>query len=106
MKLSVEEAARDETLQRVIVRSLDHCVYTASALVAGGECILTDERGRTLRARNLLAMRESLASLAHCPAVLRQDSAYDEMVGQAPDGPANTLEIPLSLAAVDGDMLS
>jgi Family of unknown function (DUF6482) len=105
MKLSVTEAARAADVLGVIVHSHDRCVYTASVRVAGGECILTDDRGCSLRARNLLDMRRALEPLAHLPAVLRQDSPYDEMVGQSAPGAGNTLEIPLILRGVAGDVL-
>jgi hypothetical protein len=104
MKLSLAEAARAGNIDRVVVRSLDQCVYTAAVIIAGEECALTDAEGRSLRARNLLDMRQQLAPLSHLPATLRQLSAYDEMVGQ-PAGGSNALEIPLALAGVEGDML-
>lgn len=106
MKLSLTEAARAEGVEAVVVRSLDRCVYTASVRVAGDEYILIDDRGVSLRASNLLDIRRSLAPLAHLPAVLRQNSAYDEMVGQAVSDADNALELPLILRGVDGDMLS
>ena len=105
MKLSLSEAARSAEVHAVVVRSLDRCVYTAAVRLAGEEYILTDDHGRALRARNLLDMRRSLAPLAHLPAVLRQDSSYDEMIGLAVSGAGNAMEIPLSLRGVEGDML-
>lgn len=106
MRLSLIEAARSANVERVVVHSLDRCVYTASVLVAGDECILVDDSGRSLRARNLVDIRRSLAPLSHLPAILRQSCAYDEMVGQAVRGASNVLEIPIVLGGVEGDILS
>jgi len=44
-------------------------------------------------------MRERFETLAIPEAVLRQESPYDEMVGQATKYHSNRLEVPLGMSA-------
>ncbi len=96
MKMTVAKARR-AGIGRLIVESVDLSIYLARAEL-GGECVLlVGDDGKPLRTRNLQAMKEVLAPLAHWPSVLRQRSAYDEMCGQTSAPADNTLEVPLDL---------
>ena len=85
-------------LDALIIHSLDMCLYQASVRVNAGdktEILLCDERGKLLKTHSLLQMQKLCSQLPVRQQLLRQYSAYDEMVG----GPAKTdnrLEVPLT----------
>jgi hypothetical protein len=80
-----------------VIRSLDQALYQVTLVVDGRERLLTEDNGRVFRRHSLLEVREALQALPLDSAVLRQDSAYDEMIGQPGRERDNTLEVPLSL---------
>lgn len=82
-------------VQRLVIESVDLSLYIAHAEIDGRSYLLTDDRGAVLKTHNLLAMKEQLAPLQAAERVLRQRSAYDEMVGSAVPGGDNTLEVRL-----------
>jgi hypothetical protein len=89
---------------RIIIDSVDLSLYIALAEVRGRECLLLDDAGRPLKARSLADMKRALAGITYAPWVLRQRSAYDEMVGHAHAATDNALEVPVShQRAQDGD---
>lgn len=88
-------ALRGQALDRLVIESVDLSLYIAYAEEAGARHLITDERGRTLKTRNLLDMKTALAGLNATQRVLIQRSSYDEMVGQSFAPADNSLEIPL-----------
>ena len=58
--------------------------------------MLVDKKGVTIRSRNLQSMREMLKVLPVRSITLRQESAYDEMVGQPVRESSNALEVNIS----------
>jgi hypothetical protein len=93
VKLSLRQL-RGRQVQRLIIESVDLSLYIAQAEIDGECFLLTDEQGRALRSHNLLGMKERLRDVEADQRVLRQRSAYDEMVGSAGGGD-NLLEVPL-----------
>ena len=81
----------------VIVHSMDGALYTATVVEGGRERVLVGDDGRVLRCRSLQGMREALCGLPIASLTLRQQSAYDEMVGQPPRAHSNILEVPLAI---------
>ena len=79
----------------MIIHSLDPSIYQVSVELDGIERPLWETPERLLTRRNLTALRELFSALEIGALVLRQQSAYDEMVGQPQRGGANTLEVPL-----------
>lgn len=98
MKISLAELRRLAPT-RVIIESVDLSLYIAHAFVDGEQCLIVDASGKVLKTRNLLDMKAHLAALKTAELVLRQRSAYDEMVGQSWDTADNTLELPVSADA-------
>jgi hypothetical protein len=98
MKLSLVEFAQFEDPVPVVIYSLERALYQVMVVVDGREKLLVEESGRTFRRHNLQQVREMLRLLPVSSLVLRQFSAYDEMVGQPPRAEDNLLEIPLSTA--------
>ncbi|MCK9505410.1 MAG: DUF6482 family protein [Porticoccaceae bacterium] len=96
MKLLFNQLASYEPLAKVVVVSLDPSFYQLLAVVDGVEHLVWETEEKILSQRNLTAMREKLADLAIGEVVLRQESAYDEMVGQPVRAQSNALEVKLN----------
>ncbi len=105
MKISLRQFAELGDKVRVIVHSLDNALYQVTVVIDGSECLLVDGNGRPLRFHSLQRVRELLQRLPVASLVLRQQSAYDEMIGQAPREGENTLEVPLSLPEAEPPFL-
>jgi len=96
MKITLQQLQNSVGLKRVVVHSLDFSIYLAYAEFAEGVFLVTEADGKPLRTSNVTAMKQRLAAVAAPELCLRQQSAYDEMVGQPPRAGSNALEIPLS----------
>ena len=96
MKRTLKELAAHGQIDRLVIRSVDLSLYIAVAEMAGDDCLITNNDGSTLRTRNLLEMKQAVAGLPFDELVLRQESAYDEMVGQPCREGSNALEVGLS----------
>lgn len=94
MKRSLSSLRR-RPIERLVIESVDLSLYIAHAEVDGRSYLLTDDSGAILKTHNLLAMKERLAGLEAVERVLRQRSAYDEMVGSTVAAGDNTLEVRL-----------
>ena len=88
-------ALRGQAIDRLVIESVDLSLYIAHAERAGERHLITDERGRALKTRNLLDMKSALAGLNAAQRVLVQRSSYDEMVGQSFAPADNALEVTL-----------
>ena len=99
MRISVKEFAALGCEVPVVIHSLDQALYQVTVIVEGAERLLVDADQKPLRSHSLQQMREVLARLPVASLVLRQQSAYDEMIGQGVREGDNMLEIPLSLPA-------
>ena len=98
MKIHLRDIKNFPSPPRAIVYSLDQSVYQVFIETTSGEAILLDNNGRVFRRRNLQAVREDLKTFAISGLLLRQHSAYDEMINQPLREQGNMLELPLSLA--------
>ena len=79
----------------MIIQSL-HCqLYQLLVECDGEEQPVYDRKGRLVRHSNRLGLQALFENLEVEELVLRQLSAYDEMVGQPPREGDNCLEIPL-----------
>lgn len=96
MKITLQQLQNSVGLTRMVVYSLDLSIYLAYAEFSEEAFLVTEIDGKPLRTSNLTAMKQRLAGVAAPELYLRQQSAYDEMVGQPLRDGANTLEIPLS----------
>ncbi len=101
MKLALSALAQCGELDAVVIHSLDMCLYQASVRRHGEDVWIATEQGPLLTTRSLLAMQQQLASLQATVFLLRQQSAYDEMVGAA-EKTDNTLEVPLQMPPLCG----
>jgi hypothetical protein len=96
MKLQFNDLAAMQPLARVAVLSLAPGFYQLQVKVDSLEQPVWDTDGHLFTRRNLNAVREALAGLAITELVLRQESAYDEMIGQPLRKGSNALEVPLA----------
>ena len=97
MKLSFRDVLSRGVPVVAVVQSLEQALYQVMVIADGKECLLTENDGKTFRRSSLSAVREALQLLPLAALSLRQQSPYDEMVGQPLRQQDNTLEVPLSL---------
>ncbi len=97
MKISIDEFAALRHAVAVVIHSLDPALYQVTVAIEGQERLLVGSDGRPLRSRSLAQLRDVLARFPVASLMLRQQSAYDEMIGQAPREGPNILEVPLAL---------
>jgi len=83
-------------VDKLIYHSIDLSLYQVSAIINGEEQYVCDERGKLLRSFNLIELQKLLRKVAAEKTVLRQTSAYDEMIGGPEKGESNALEVPLT----------
>ena len=96
MKITLQQLQRSTGLKRIVIHSLDCSIYLAYADFDGDALLVTEPDGKPLRTRNVTAMKQRLAEVPVPALFLRQQSAYDEMVGQPPREGDNSLELPLA----------
>lgn len=95
MKLSLAELKRQPVIAKIIIRSLDLCLYQALVEIDGQECLITDNQGRALKANSMLALQAVFDDMPVECMVMRHESAYDEMINQPLRTHSNRLEVPL-----------
>ncbi len=95
MPVSLETLKCSPTIEKVVVDSLESSLYQCSVVMAGEEFLVVDPRGQPLRSSCVVKMQDLFDGLPVKAMVLRQRSAYDEMIGQPLRCGENTLEVPL-----------
>lgn len=95
MTIRMSEVRKLAHIPKVIVHSLDLCLYQVSVEIDGQEHIVTDSQGKMLRAHSTLEMQTLFEELPVGKLVLRHQSAYDEMINQPVRQGSNMLEVPL-----------
>ncbi|NTS76224.1 hypothetical protein HR060_05025 [Catenovulum sp. SM1970] len=95
MKLFYKDLA-NKRIDKLVINSLEQALYQAIVVIDGTEHVVWDTDKKTLLTRNLTQMREYFETYDIIEVVLRHESPYDEMVGQAPKESSNRLEVPLS----------
>ena len=96
MAISVSTLNKYFVVEKLIYHSIDLSLYQASAIIDGVEHYVSDERGKLLRSTKLLELQKQLRKVAAESTVLRQTSAYDEMIGGPEKGESNALEVPVA----------
>lgn len=94
MAISLKALKKLTTLERVIIHSVDLSLYLVSVIIDDEEHYVVDDNDRPVRSHNKLALQSLFDRHEVKAMVLRQQSAYDEMVGQ-PVKESNTLEVSL-----------
>lgn len=84
-----------DPIEKVIIVSLDLALYQVNVLLDGQELLVSDKKGKPLRARNTLEIEALFEGYNVKDMVLRHESAYDEMVNQPMRQGSNRMEVPL-----------
>ena len=84
------------SIDKLVYHSLDQSLYQVSVIIEGEESYISDDNGKLLRSHNLNELQKKMRKIKAKKTVLRQDSAYDEMIGGTIKISANTLEVPLA----------
>ena len=96
VKLKLKEIRQKSGIDRFVIESVDLSLYIAFVQVDGVEHLIADNTGKPLKTTNLLSMQRQIKQFGQVESVLRQRSAYDEMVGRPSQVAAdNTMEISL-----------
>ena len=96
VKLKLKEIRQKSGIERFIIESVDLSLYIAFVQIDGVEHLIADNTGKPLKTTNLLSMQRQIKQFGQVESVLRQRSAYDEMVGRPSQVAAdNTMEISL-----------
>ena len=95
MKLRLKEIRHKANIDRFVIESVDLSLYIAFVQIDGEEHLIADNTGKPLKTTNLLLMQRQIKQFGKVEAVLRQRSAYDEMVGHNHQATDNSMELPL-----------
>ncbi|MFD2176257.1 DUF6482 family protein [Veronia pacifica] len=97
MPISLTHLKMQLKVEKVVFHSLDLSLYQVSAVVGGQELLVTDDDGKPLRDHSLHGLQKHFKAVRAESHVLRQQSAYDEMVGHNHSAADNTMEIPIAI---------
>lgn len=87
----------------IIIASYEGGIYQAFMVKGKTQVLIWKDEKNTLKAHSLGEMRELLESVNIASLSLKQDSAYDEMIGQQQRVEDNTLFVPLENTHSDSD---
>ena len=96
MAIALSKLTKYFVVDKLIYHSIDLSLYQVSAIIEGVEHYVSDERGKLLRSTKLLELQKQLRKVTAEITVLRQTSAYDEMIGGPEKSGTNALEVPLA----------
>lgn len=94
-KVKVSDLVNFQPIEKITIHSLDLALYQAFITVNNKEKLIYGNNDRPLRSHNLTALRKQLNHLSIKEMELKQQSAYDEMIGVANEKTDNTLCVPL-----------
>jgi hypothetical protein len=97
MTISIQQLLASKGSHNVVIHSLERSLYQVTVFIEDKERLLRDNNGKPFRRRSLNAVKESLQGAPISQLSLRQQSAYDEMIGQPLREADNALMVPLSL---------
>ncbi|WP_439136499.1 DUF6482 family protein [Pseudomaricurvus sp.] len=93
-KVILHDLHSQDQLQ-VIIDSYEGGIYQAFLCEDGTENLIWLDQDKPLKTRSLIEMRDQLDPLRPASMYLRQQSAYDEMVGLPARAADNTLMVPI-----------
>ncbi|MGI9286376.1 MAG: DUF6482 family protein [Pseudomonadales bacterium] len=97
MKLRIADVYNYPSLRKAIVHSVDQMLYIITIVIDGQEKLLHNDDGSPFRTTKLSEVHLVLELVNAEETVLRQQSAYDEMIGQPAREGDNTLEVPFAV---------
>ncbi len=93
--MQVKELQNVLSFEKVIIHSLAPNLYQVSVMIDKEEVFLLDGKGKFLTSHNKQDLQSLFKGKKVDVMVLRQQSAYDEMVGQPIRVSTNCLEVPI-----------
>ena len=93
--MQVKELQGMPSFEKVVIHSLAPNLYQVSVVVGSEEVFVSDGKGRFLSSHNKQDLQNLFKGKLVGSMVLRQQSAYDEMVGQPLRVSTNCLEVPI-----------
>jgi hypothetical protein len=93
MTIALTDLKKRTFVEKVIIHSHDLSLYLLSVVIDGTEHYVIDDQGRMVRSFNKLDLQGHFSSMTVGRMVLRQQSAYDEMVGASFEPTDNTMEV-------------
>lgn len=96
MAIELSKLSKYFSIDKLVYHSVDLSLYQVSAIIDGEEHYITDRKKKFLRASNIIDLQKLLKDVKAKETVLRQTSAYDEMVGGPDKTSSNLLEVPLA----------
>ncbi|WP_028022164.1 DUF6482 family protein [Enterovibrio calviensis] len=96
MKKTLRELAKHQNIDTLIIHSLDLCLYQASVIIDNEEFYVADDIGNLVRAHSLTDIQRQCQNIPSKSQRMRQESAYDEMVGAPDKGDGNRLDVYIS----------
>lgn len=104
MNVSLRELFHSGSRADGVVHSIEGSIYQLSVIIAGRERRVVERDGKAFKRRSIEEVREALQGTCVVSLVLRQQSAYDEMIGQSVRQQDNTLEVHLAPAPENDGM--
>ena len=95
MLIKLSQLYNLQPLEKVIITSIDISLYQVLLKVGEEEYPIVDDKGEFVRSFNILDLKKLFRPFSYGEMVLRQESAFDEMVGQPDKSSSNRLEVPL-----------
>ena len=95
MNISLSQLTKVPSIEKLVIHSLDLSLYQASVVIGTEELMVVDDHNRYLRKHSKLELQSLFKNLPIARTVLRQHSAYDEMIGQPVRDGSNHLEVDL-----------
>ncbi|BCL71731.1 conserved hypothetical protein [Vibrio nigripulchritudo MADA3029] len=95
MKMPISKLEKYFSVDKLVVHSLDMSLYQLSAVIDGEEWFITEEDGQLIRAWSVVDIQRRYRNVEAKEKVLRQESAYDEMVGCPDKVTSNMFEVPI-----------
>lgn len=94
--MTPEQIKKLSSIDKVIIHSFEGSLYLVSMIVAGEEHYISNKNGEPIKGRNKAELLKLFDPSKVKKAVLRQQSVYDEMIGNDAGKTDNTLEVALS----------
>ena len=96
MTIALSKLEKYFVVEKLIFHSVDLSLYQVSAIIDGQEHYISDDKNILLRSINLIELQKLLQKVSATETVLRQTSAYDEMIGGSEKPATNALQFFLA----------
>lgn len=95
MKIKITDLIHLQPFNKIVIHALDYMLYQVLIEIDSQEHLLYNDDGSPYRCHGTVDIQELFSAYRFSQVILRQSSAYDEMIGQPIRQEANTLEVPL-----------